>query len=425
MNMTLFCVHLITNCIINFILLNYLSEQYAKKYIRYFYDSIFIISSISLSIINLLNIPILNLIMSFTFFLAVDVIGFKHQTIVEYCRDMIYLLILIFLDTIAFFLVGFIYSSHEDINIFRTLSSTLLVLLFNMIIKKYIYFTKIEDVPLREIIIYLVITVFYIFLIYILSKDYDLVKNQFSKSMILFIVIAHVLIDTVIYYYLNFVGLSYKIEKEMIEANKQIEIKNIYYTNLKRNYEENRKIIHDFKNHLQILEYTYEHNFQKAQKIKEEIIKKLDNNKMKYQSSSEILDIILMDKEKESEKNQIQFDFKMEIVDLSFISDMDIITMFGNLFDNAIEANENDEKNKYISTIIYQINETLIIRMENSCINLLKQTLNKIESTKANHKGIGIRNVKDTIEKYDGVFDINIHDNKCILIISIPLTAKK
>lgn len=425
MNMTLFCVHLITNCIINFILLNYLSEQYAKKYIRYFYDSIFIISSISLSIINLLNIPILNLIMSLTFFLAVDVIGFKHQTIVEYCRDMIYLLILIFLDTIAFFLVGFIYSSHEDINIFRTLSSTLLVLLFNMIIKKYIYFTKIEDVPLREIIIYLVITVFYIFLIYILSKDYDLVKNQISKSMILFIVIAHVLIDTVIYYYLNFVGLSYKMEKEMIEANKQIEIKNIYYTNLKRNYEENRKIIHDFKNHLQILEYTYEHNFQKAQKIKEEIIKKLDNNKMKYQSSSEILDIILMDKEKESEKNQIQFDFKMEIVDLSFISDMDIITIFGNLFDNAIEANENDEKNKYISTIIYQINETLIIRMENSCINLLKQTLNKIESTKANHKGIGIRNVKDTIEKYDGVFDINIHDNKCILIISIPLTAKK
>ena len=156
MNMTLFCVHLITNCIINFILLNYLSEQYAKKYIRYFYDSIFIISSISLSIINLLNIPILNLIMSLTFFLAVDVIGFKHQTIVEYCRDMIYLLILIFLDTIAFFLVGFIYSSHEDINIFRTLSSTLLVLLFNMIIKKYIYFTKIEDVPLREMSIPLI-----------------------------------------------------------------------------------------------------------------------------------------------------------------------------------------------------------------------------------------------------------------------------
>ena len=42
-----------------------------------------------------------------------------------------------------------------------------------------------------------------------------------------------------------------------------------------------------------------------------------------------------------------------------------------------------------------------------------------------NHSHIGIRNVKDTIEKYDGVFDINIHDNKCILIISIPLTAKK
>lgn len=420
--MTLFFVHLITNSVINFILFNYLSEQYEKKYTKYFYITIFIISSIILSGINFLGVPILNLISALMVFLLINIAGYKHNAISEYYKDTIYFLILIFIDSIAFFIVGFLYSSHEDINIFRILSATLLVLLFNMIIKKYISFTQIEDVPLREIIIYLVITVFYIFLIYILSKNYDLVKNQFSKSMILFIVIVHVLIDTMIYYYLNFVGISYRMKKEMIEANKQIELKNIYYTNLKKNYEENRKIIHDFKNHLQILEYTYEHNLKKAQEIKKEIIKKLDDHKMKYQSSSEILDIILMDKEKEAKNHHIRFDFKMEIVDLSFISDMDIITIFGNLYDNAIEANNDyDNDNKYIESAIYQINKMIIIRVENSCSNELEYKGNRIKSTKQEHHGIGLNNIKRALKKYNAIFKIGIQNGKCIVIISIPI----
>ena len=58
----------------------------------------------------------------------------------------------------------------------------------------------------------------------------------------------------------------------------------------------------------------------------------------------------------------------MEIIDLSFISDIDIITIFGNLYDNAIEANICDFDYKYINTSIYQIKQTIIIRIENSCI---------------------------------------------------------
>lgn len=34
----------------------------------------------------------------------------------------------------------------------------------------------------------------------------------------------------------------------MIESNKQMELKTMYYNGLKERYDENRKIIHDFKN---------------------------------------------------------------------------------------------------------------------------------------------------------------------------------
>lgn len=149
----------------------------------------------------------------------------------------------------------------------------------------------------------------------------------------------------------------------------------------------------------------------------------MNNQTIKYKSSSEILDMILYDKEREANKHNICFDFKMEIIDLSFISDIDIITIFGNLYDNAIEANICDFDYKYINTSIYQIKQTIIIRIENSCINHLSYSGRKIKSTKNNHSGLGLNNIKRKLENYDGFFNISIQDNKCIVIISIPIKS--
>lgn len=108
--------------------------------------------------------------------------------------------------------------------------------------------------------------------------------------------------------------------------------------------------------------------------------------------------------------------------DISFISEIDIITIFGNLYDNAIEAAEQNEKDRYIKTAIYRIKEMMIIRMENSCNNKLEYiNNNNIKSTKSGHSGIGLKNVNGTIKKYNGIFNIHIINGKCTVIISIPI----
>lgn len=317
--------------------------------------------------------------------------------------------------------MGLIYPITEEITIFRALSASLIVLLCNMIIRKYISITKIESVPIREIIIYLFITIFYIFIIYIFSRNYDLLKDQFSKGLIIFFVIGQVLIDLMIYYYLNFVGLSYKMEKEVIEIHQQLEMKKMYYTNLKKTYEQNRKIIHDFKNYIQVLEKTYKKNENASNNLKRQLYDVLEKNKIKYNTSSEILDIILMDKENEALKEKIEFTFKMEILDISFISEIDLITIFGNIYDNAIEANKENNSEKFIRTAIYKIGEMLVIRIENSCNNTLEYDGSRIKSTKKNHKGIGMNNIKEAVKKYNGIFQIYIVKRKCRVIISIPI----
>ena len=78
-------------------------------------------------------------------------------------------------------------------------------------------------------------------------------------------------------------------------------------------------------------------------------------------------------------------------------------------------------KDKYIKTALYKMGEMLIIRIENSCTNQLEYNDKKIKSTKKNHFGIGLYNVKETVEKYKGIFNINIFEENCRIIITIPL----
>lgn len=416
-----FIVYLITNSIIIFILLSYLNDKYKAKYKKRFYAILYLIFVIVISSINFLDIPILNLICNVVCFAIIDFLAYEHESIFDFYRDIIYFFLLIFLDMIAFFIVGLLYSPNETVIIFRTLSASLIVLMFNMIVRRYISFTKIENVPIREIVIYLIITIFYIFVIYILSRDYDLLKDSFSKGVIIFFVTGQIAIDVIIYYYLNFVGLSYKMEREVIEAHQQLEIKKIYYMNQKKSYEESRKIIHDFKNYIQVLENIYNVDRDSSNNLRNQLYTVLDKSKIKYHTSSEILDVILMDKENEAAKAGIEFIFKMEILDISFISEIDIITIFGNLYDNAIEANKETKKDKYIKTALYKMGEMLIIRIENSCTNQLEYNDKRIKSTKKNHFGIGLYNVKETVEKYMGVFEIDIFEKNCRIIITIPL----
>ena len=104
------------------------------------------------------------------------------------------------------------------------------------------------------------------------------------------------------------------------------------------------KKIHDFKNYIQVLENIGNINRDSSNNLKNQLYTVLDKGKSKYHTSSEILDVILMDKENVASKAGIEFIFKMEILDISFISEIDIITIFGNLYDNAIEANEEIKK---------------------------------------------------------------------------------
>ncbi|MBQ8301071.1 MAG: ATP-binding protein, partial [Clostridia bacterium] len=79
----------------------------------------------------------------------------------------------------------------------------------------------------------------------------------------------------------------------------------------------------------------------------------------------------------------------------------DIVILFGNILDNAIEAAERTEK-KIIILNIQKQGEYVSIYMENSFDGKFDSALVTNKSNKQEH-GFGLKNVRKIVDKYNGM----------------------
>ena len=94
---------------------------------------------------------------------------------------------------------------------------------------------------------------------------------------------------------------------------------------------------------------------------------------------------------------------------LNNINDEDIAVLFGNIFDNAIEAAEKIE-DKFISLEIQKQGAYISIYMENSFDGLFDPELKSRKGEKHEH-GIGMRNVRRIVEEYNGMMKCFAEEN--------------
>ena len=130
-------------------------------------------------------------------------------------------------------------------------------------------------------------------------------------------------------------------------------------------------------------------------------------------SESNILDLVINQKKREAEKENILF----EIIEITyvhkFLTDGEIVTLLGNLLDNAIEACLNLEEERFIKLMIEQKENLLFIKIQNSIAKIPIIKKNLIQSTKSNRNthGYGLKNVRDIVNKYDGVMLLSAEEN--------------
>lgn len=180
-----------------------------------------------------------------------------------------------------------------------------------------------------------------------------------------------------------------------------------YYKLLKEHYEDQRVLIHDIRNHLEILRQIADKQ-QDLESIK--YITELEEmpalrKKMVYCENS-VLNAILVHYAGICEERNILFCANIGNGTTDFMDGSDVTALLGNLLSNAVEASEASERAEIdLSIEIRQPQKVFALILTNTCgISPTEGKDGKYitQKTDNEHHGIGLKSVQRVMKKYHG-----------------------
>lgn len=246
-----------------------------------------------------------------------------------------------------------------------------------------------------------------------------------SNKEILLITLLLVLSNVCLILSIRKIIVDNKLIAEGKLIKEKIKMQHIHYINMQQDHMKVRQLHHDIKNHIACIKGV---NSNEATNYIRTIEMELDKYDNSFNTGNMILDIILIEKSKVCKQHNIKLLIDINNFDTcNFIDSIDICSIFSNILDNAIESCEKirDSKREIIlrGTIV---NEFFVIRIENTKQNKVNIKNNNIKTDKKNTylHGLGIKNIKDSVFKYNGEVVIDCSENIFILKIFIPLVPK-
>lgn len=215
----------------------------------------------------------------------------------------------------------------------------------------------------------------------------------------------------------------YKIKQEAEDEN----IQNIMELN-----EKYRCYMHDFHSYLNNIRLlALEGETQAIINIinEKEGIMQEDVNKDFYCANS-VLNTIFVEYSAKAKSRGIQIEIQVEkFLNVDFISDADIVSLFGNLLNNSIEAAEQCcDGERIIKVCLYMGNQfILVFRIENTFKIKPNWQGNKLQTTKkesAQH-GLGIGIARKLAHKYGGVLTLEEKNNMFVTILTISSKVRE
>lgn len=215
-----------------------------------------------------------------------------------------------------------------------------------------------------------------------------------------------------------------KHKAELEECDKKL--LQIKINSLEAQYKEmlkSRKVVHDMKNHLLALKkYSQEQDWIGLNDYLNELSEDILDYNYQIWTGNRMLDMILNEKLKEAKDKKIDMQISTEVFTTLPFTDREIISLFGNLLDNAIEACERiTDKNTWIHIKMKKKNQLLYFEIKNTTEHTVQPVPGKFISTKTNGTlhGYGMKNIMDVVEKYRGIFQSQMVEDYFVVMISV------
>lgn len=372
------------------------------------------------SVYLVLNIPLVNFIVNVS---AICALAFLYVSSVKK-KIFVGLLIYVFnicaemlIVTVTGYIQFPITQTNNYDSIFGAVAANVLIFIVSTATNSFKSIKKGSVLPQVYWVALFAIPVTSLYVLAMIFQSDTLSKQEVSSS-----VAAILIVNFMVFFLFDRISLLYIAKQESALIKQQ----NEYYANQLLIVEDlhtaTNKLRHDIKNHLlTIMTYLESNDTDDAKKHISDIIGAYQNNSEIIHTGNPAIDGLLNFKFHKAVEQGIKIDTKISLPSDFDFSPYDLTVILGNLVDNALYAVSSVETNKFIDLRMSCSKGMLIIKISNPYTTTIIRKDGQIvtsKSDKENH-GMGLKNVNEVLEKYNGTSDID--DDNGIFTITAAL----
>lgn len=183
---------------------------------------------------------------------------------------------------------------------------------------------------------------------------------------------------------------------------------------------------HDYHSHLQSLKVKLNQGqIEESMQYLNELEDDLDDIHMIVESGNINVDAILNSKLSLAITQDIDVNVKVAIPQELPLSDIDCCVLLGNLIDNAIEACEKVDGQKFIRLYLGIYKKQLYMSITNATNEVVRKFDEEYISTKRGNHGHGLKRINKVVEKYNGYINRKNEPGVFVCEIMLPMNQGK
>ena len=210
------------------------------------------------------------------------------------------------------------------------------------------------------------------------------------------------------------------------EAGKK-HVADIYLNSVENNYQRTRELWHDLKNHINLMQVLLsEEKYDELNDYLRIFNEDVDTLTLPMKSGNVVVDALLSDKLGRAKREGVEVKLSLcDFTGLKLRSD-EICGLFGNLMDNAIEANRSVTEGKLIEVVCKVTEECYYIKVSNTAVEdgmmAYGTTLKTTKSDMRNQvgHGLGLRSMERIVHGCGGELLVEVKSGMFTVVVRLP-----
>lgn len=392
-------------------------------------------TNILLAVIGMILVRLCNHVAAFSyltimviiFYTSVSSYGvYKKNYLLNFSVSSFYILCLSCFDFLIFTFLSNLFNGYSTFielvtqeSFLRTIVifsiKVLWILSYVMIRRKLQVFSKMHN---HFKMLFIMTGVGYASFVYLVNQTFKAFGNETTNLWFVFIVVFALVLVIVM--------LSNEIKTERMKSNLaelRYELMEEKYDLVSDIYKKNAKLYHDLNKHMNILYQLLEtEKIVSAKEYIEEISSLITKLTKTNWTGIDVIDAIINSEWDKMKDYGITADLNVEFPQGTNLLPTDMCTILANILDNAIEATQKLEYPERISLTMRVINQLLIVKVENKCVDDKINFVHFPKTTKQNKElhGWGLPCVDETVQKYHGKMICAKENGKFVVTIMMP-----